>query len=80
MLYSIYSFEAAIPGWIHPDPFRTWQLSSRGPHQYWARRLPGNVWCCFFFVSSSNFFFHFSLDHFNAKDEMNQGGQFKGGK
>ena len=29
--------EAAIPGWIHPAPFRTWQLSSRGLHQYWAR-------------------------------------------
>ena len=40
--------EAAIPGWKHPAPFRTWKLSSRGPYQYWARRLPGNVRCCFF--------------------------------
>ena len=43
---SYYSSEAAIPGWIHPAPLRTWKLSSRGPHQYWAGRLPGNVRCC----------------------------------
>ena len=42
--------EAAIPGWKHPAPFRTWKLSSRGPYQYWARRLPGNVRCCFFLL------------------------------
>ena len=26
--------EAPIPDWWHPDRLRTWQLSSRGPHQY----------------------------------------------
>ena len=45
-LVSVISSEAAIPGWIHPAPLRTWKLSSRGPHQYWAGRLPGNVRCC----------------------------------
>ncbi|EAX77072.1 hypothetical protein TVAG_055440 [Trichomonas vaginalis G3] len=43
------SFEAATPGWQHPAPLRTWKLSSRGPHQYWAGRLPGNVRCLLLF-------------------------------
>ena len=46
MLVANISSEAAIPGWQHPAPLRTWKLSSRGPHQYWAGRLPGNVRCC----------------------------------
>ena len=49
MLVANISSEAAIPGWQHPAPLRTWKLSSRGPHQYWAGRLPGNVRCCFLF-------------------------------
>ena len=54
MLVANISSEAAIPGWQHPAPLRTWKLSSRGPHQYWAGRLPGNVWCLLPF----SFFFH----------------------
>ena len=52
--------EAAIPGLKHPAPFRTWQLSSRGLHQYWARWLPGNVQCRFLF----RFLFPFLLYYF----------------
>lgn len=59
--------EAAIPGWKHPAPLRTWKLSSRGPHQYWAGRLPGNVWCCFLFISFHYFRFY---DGFSVHSDL----------